>query len=400
MTNILVFFVVLLAALLFPLLLRGLHIPWVIALIFAGVMLGPSGLEIVSGDPVIDFLSQIGIVFLMFMAGLETGFSRLKQLGKTSTSIAAANGLIPFGVGILITLYFGYGIETAIVVGAAFMSSSVAVVLPTLEANGMMDTKIGSTVISSVVLQDLSSLIVLGSLVHQVQSGSDLPLHLFVISILTSIAFLKLAIPKLKKFLEYEDREIRGKGFETELRMVIVILIGVVAFYEVIGLHSIVSGFLAGLFLSDIIEHEDIINKIHAIGYGIFIPIFFIEVGSSFNIQALSNLTSTAFMAGAIILGTTISKFFSGYFASRVNGFSMEESSFIGSTSLPQLSTALAVAYLGIQTGIIDQNLMTSVLLLSIVTTALSSFLISRTYEWMDEDGENILESNFLSRFA
>ncbi len=386
--DVVTFFIVLLAALLFPLLLRGLHIPWVIALIVAGIFLGPSGLELVVEDPVLQFLSQIGIVFLMFMAGLETGFDRLMSLGKESFSIGAANGLIPFAVGVLITLGFGYGFEAAMVVGAVFMSSSVAVVLPTLESRNMLDTEVGTTVISSTMLQDLSSLIFLGAVVHQIDEGAQLPLHLFLFFLFLSIAFLRLAIPRLERFLEYENRHIRGEGFETELRMIIVILIGVVVLYELIGLHPIVSGFLAGLFLSDLIESEEILNKIHAIGYGVFIPVFFVEVGTTFDIAALTNLRAAGALAVTIILGTTVSKYFSGYTVSRLNGFSKAESSIISSTSLPQLSTALAVAYLGVETGILDQNLLASVLMLSIVTTAVSPFLISKTYKWMDIEKE------------
>lgn len=391
--DIVTFFVVLLAALVFPLLLRGLHVPWVIALILGGMVLGPSGVGFVVEDPVLEFLSQIGVVFLMFMAGLETGLDRLLSQGRESLTIGAANGIIPFFVGVGITMWFGYSLEAALVVGAVFMSSSVAVILPGLESRNMLDTKVGTTVISSTMLQDLASLIFLGTVIHQIDDSAQLPTHLFLIFLFLSLAFLKLAIPRIKKLLEYENRHIRGKGFETELRMIMVILIGVVSFYELIGLHPIVSGFLAGLFLSDLIENDEIINKIHAIGYGIFIPVFFVEVGTTFDIAALSNLSTAGGLAAAIITGTVGAKYLSGYTVSRLNGFSRGEASLISSTSIPQLSTALAVAYLGVETGILDQDLLASVLMLSIVTTALSPVLINRTYSLMDVGRETAGDS-------
>ncbi len=387
--DMIMFFLVLLAALVFPMLLRGLNVPWVVALIVAGMVIGPSGVDLVSDSPVLSFLSDIGVVFLMFMAGLETGFSRLKSLGRESLTIGAVNGIVPFIAGFLIISFFGYDWQTAVIVGAAFMSSSVAVVLPTLESRNMLDSEIGGVVISSTMLQDVSSLIVLGALMNEI-TGSSLPTHYFLLLLFTSLAALKLVIPKIKEFLEYENRKIQGKGFETEVRMIVVLMIGIVALYELVGLHPIVSGFVAGLFLSDLIENEEIINKIHGLGYGIFIPLFFVEVGTTFELGAMSNLAAAGTLAVSVILGTVTTKYLSGYVASRLNGYSPSEASIISSTSLPQLSTALAVAYLGLESGILDTDLMASVLLLSVTTTALSPVLIRWTLRWGEVDSDKM----------
>lgn len=374
------FFVVLLAALLFPLLLRGYHVPWVVALIIAGIVLGPSGIDVLPEGPVLEFFGQIGVVFLMFMAGLETGISRMKRTGRESVTIAAVNGMVPFLVGVAITVYFGYDLLQAFIVGIVFVSSSVAVVLPTLERQQLIDTRVGTTVIGSTMIQDISSLLLLGAVVHYATPETAMAFPVFVLLLIASLAGFRWLLPKLQWLLEHRE----NSGFEVELRMILVTLLGVVVFYELIGLHEIVSGFLAGLFLSDIINEEETRNKIHAIGYGLFIPIFFIDAGAEADIALLFEEGMAMLLAATIVTGTVAAKYVSGYTAGRIQGFDRAESSIIGSTSVPQLSTAIAVAYLGMETGLLDPQLVTAVIALSVVTTLTGPTLIDQTLRWLD----------------
>lgn len=398
MDGLIPFFIVLFAALIFPLFLRGFHVPWVVALISGGMLIGPFGLDFVSEGEVLSFLGQIGLVFLMFMAGLETGLSNLKKSEKESLTIAVFNGIIPFAVGVSIALYFGYGFEAAFIVGMVFTSSSIVAALPSLERNGLIDTRVGTTVIGSTIIQDIFSLLMLGAFLQYVDPASTLPLPIFITLLLGSLICLKLLLPKLAWILRLEEKNERG--FEDELRVIIVTLIGVVVFYEIIGLHSIVAGFLAGLFLSDVITHKDILNKIHALGYGLFIPIFFILIGIRTDLSVFSGASSGLWLTTAVILGSIGSKYFSGWITGRIEGFNSAESSIIGSTSIPQLSTTLAVVFVGLDLGIIDHQLSTALIGLSIVTTMTGPTLIDTTLRYLpdehplqQETDENLEES-------
>lgn len=374
MAEMISFFILLFAALFFPMVLRKFHIPWVAALIVAGILIGPSLLGYINPDaPVISFLADIGVVFLMFMAGLETGFSRLKTTGRESLFIAVANGFIPFLTGFAITLLFGYGHAAALLIGLVFTSSSVAVVLPALEARNLMDARAGITVIGSTMIQDLSSLVLIGLLIHQTAPQTPLPLPLFAILLIASFFIFKRLLPSIKQSLKSSN-----EGFETELRTVLFLLVGVVVFYEIIGLHPIVSGFFSGLFLADIINEERILSKIHAMGYGLFIPIFFIVAGASADISLFMESTALL-LTVTLVAGTMTAKYVSGYLASQAMRFTSVESSIIGATSIPQLSTSLAVAVLGVEIGLLDTNLLTAVIALSIITTVAGPFLVTQT---------------------
>jgi len=119
------FFLILFAALTFSTLFRRLHLPWVLALIVGGLLVGPYGFDVLEVTPTLNFLSETGLVFLMFMAGLEIPLSRLQHDLKPLSLLAFINGFIPFLVGVGITSLFGYDWTTSLLVGIVFISSSV-----------------------------------------------------------------------------------------------------------------------------------------------------------------------------------------------------------------------------------------------------------------------------------
>jgi len=143
MTEIIPFFLVLLAGLVFSEIFARLHLPFVVALIVAGILIGPFGLEWFTPDDTFEFLGQIGLIFLMFMAGLEIRFSTFRKLGKGVPVLSLLNGLVPFAVGIGIALYFGYNWTAALLLGIIFISSSIAVIIPSLQANNLFQSRLG-----------------------------------------------------------------------------------------------------------------------------------------------------------------------------------------------------------------------------------------------------------------
>lgn len=371
-----IFFLILLVALVFPAVLREFHIPWVVTLIVAGLVLGPSFLDIIGDDPVIGFLGEIGLIFLMFLAGLETNFSQLKDTERNSIIIATVNGLVPFTVGFLVSFYLGFEILASLIVGMVLMSSSAVVSLPSLEKHGIVNKKLGTTLLGSVVLQDLFSLLLVGILLHHVSPVNALPLPVFILLLLASPLVFRYSVPLIKELISYEENYL--DGFETELRTVMAILIGAVAFYELIGLDAIVAGFITGLFLSDTLNDELLLGKIHALGYGLLIPIFFIQVGAEINLFRV--IDSNAILTAALIVTASVSsKYGSGFLVSRNLGFNRYESSVIASASIPQLSTTLAVIYIGLQNNLITPELSGALIGLVVFTSMIGPSMINFT---------------------
>ena len=363
------FFIVLFAAVFFSALFARLHLPWAVALIVGGIIIGPHSLGLFEPSDTLLFMSQIGLIFLMFMAGLEMRFASFKERAGGVTLIGFLNGALPFVVGFLIALTFGFGTQTALLIGIIFVSSSIAVVVHSLQANLLIGTKLGDAIIGSTMLQDIASLVLLSIFFQTSGDFTTLPLPLFYILLFAFLVFLRWAIPRLETLMA------KTSVFQQELRSVFVVLIGTVIVFEVLGLHPIIAGFFAGLVLSDRLNHGPLKEKLRAISYGLFIPIFFVVVGSQTDIAAFGQAQSALFLVGALVLGSILSKFVSGWLAARFVGFTNTESSLIGITSVPQLSTTLAVVFSGFALGLISAELVSALVVLSIVTTLIAPFL-------------------------
>lgn len=364
------FFLILLATVLFAAAFRRFHLPWVLALITAGIVIGPYGFEVAAVTPTMSFLSEIGLIFLMFMAGLETKFESFKKLKSDIAWLSALNGLIPLITGVGIGLAFGFSAIASLLIGIIFMSSSIAVIIPTLEALDITHLKLGRTIMASAIVVDVLSLIFLSVLLQSVDPVTSLPLvsFYFILAIILTAFFYGL--PKIRNLIPHRRDE--KDLFESEVRIVFALLIGVVATFELLGLHPIIAGFFAGLVLSDSIKSEILIDKLRTMSYGIFIPVFFVVIGMETNIGVLSEGKSVIGLIVAIVLTSVITKFVSGWLGGRVVGFKNRDSAMIGLATIPQLSTTLAVVFTGIETGLLPPTLMTAMVTLSIITTLIA----------------------------
>lgn len=370
------FFLIVFSGVFFSMLSIRTHIPWAVMLIIGGIVFGPSFLNVISINPTIDFIGQIGLIFLMFMAGLETKLSRFSIIKNGLLFLAFVNGFIPFVIGVGVVWLLGYELMTALIIGIIFVSSSVAVVIPSLEVSGILNTKLGQSVIITTVLQDISSLILLSLFIQSVSPVTEVPLYVFYPALLGVLIALRLLIPKLREWVVRIASDSPGL-FQLEFRSTFLMLIGTVIAFELLGLHPIVAGFFSGLVLADSIKSKVLKEKIQTISYGVFIPTFFIVIGIRTDMTVFSNLSDVLLVTLSVISALLISKYVSGYVAARLIGFNQLESSFFAATSLPQLSTTLATAFVAFNLGLIDQMLLTSLVILSVVTVLVSPILIN-----------------------
>lgn len=370
------FLVLLSAGLFLSELFRRLHLPYVVSLIIAGILIGPFGIAVFETTPTIEFIGSIGLTFLMFMAGLETRLSNLKTLRTSVVPIAFLNSALPFIGGFAIAWYFGYGLLGSLLLGIIFVSSSIAVVVPSLEANGLLKLSIGRSIIAATIFEDVLSLLLLSLTLQYIDPITLIPLPVFYILLFFSLIGLKIAIPAVRKSL-FRRKRAEEDRFEQDLRFIFATLIAVTAFFEILGLHPIIAGFFTGLALSESIQSKITKQKLHAISYGLFIPAFFVIIGTQTDVSVFWSASSALLLAITVVMGSMLSKFVSGWIGGRLAGFNSIQSSLIGVSSIPQLSTTLAVAFTGLGLGLLDQNLITAMILLSVVTTMAAPFLVS-----------------------
>lgn len=382
MAELLSFLILISAGLFLSELFKKFHLPYVVALILTGIIIGPFALNILVVDETIDFLGSIGLVFLMFMAGLEIKLSSFRKLVGGAAKFSLFNGLFPMVVGFLIASYLGYDLVGSFMLGIIFVSSSIAIVIPVLEAQGLLKVKLGRLIVSGTILEDVFSLVLLSIFLQMVNPTTEIPLYLFYIIVAISLYALRVFIPKAREVF----KKFHGDGkdlFEEEVRFIFVVLIATVVFFELLGMHAIIAGFFTGLVLSESIKSEMLMKKMHALSYGLFIPIFFIIIGAEMDVGVLFGGGEGLMIILIIVAAAVLSKFIGGLLAGKANGFTSKESVIAGAATIPQLSTTLAVAFVGREMGLIDDILITAMIVLSIATTFCGPILVKYLTEPM-----------------
>ncbi|UCE96136.1 MAG: cation:proton antiporter [Candidatus Bathyarchaeota archaeon] len=365
MEHFLLFLIWIAAALFFPLILKRFQIPWVSAVIFAGMFLGPYGLGWVNPGEVTDFLAALGLIFLMFTAGLDTNFSVLKKATRDVFIFSLLNMGIPFATGFVVGFLWGVGLSASLLLGVVFSSSSIGVIAPMLREFNV-ESKMKSTLMSAVFLEDVVSLIFLAIFLNAIIPAPRIPLIAFPFFLILFLFVVLFLIPLLQEWLFYWESE--ETEFAGPMRAVMVTLALVALMAELIGVHAMVGGFLAGLTLSDMLSKRGKIkDSVFAISYGFLIPIFLLNLGMTTNISTLfapGDILFTSLIAIALIL----SKSFSGFLGGRFVGFDSTTSLGMGIMTSAQMSTTLATASLGLQYGIFTGGTLAALVVLSIIS--------------------------------
>lgn len=382
------FFLILLASLVFAAAFRSFHLPWVLALIVAGIVIGPDGFQLAEVTPTLEFFSTIGLIFLMFMAGLETNTSTFKTFKKDIGWLTLANSMIPFFGGICLGYVLSLPLVASLLLGIIFMSSSIAVIIPTLENTGLIDTKLGKATVAATVLEDAVGLLFLSIILQTVEPVTFLPLPVFYFVLICVLAAFAYGLPKIRALVPHHDN-IKDL-FESEVRMILVMLVGVVVVFELLDLHPIIAGFFVGLVLSNSIRSELLLDKLRTISYGIFIPVFFVVVGMQFDLAVFTSGREITALVLAVLLTYFVTKISSGWVGGRLAGFSSRDSFTIGVATLPQLSTALAVMFTAASLNLLPAEINAAVIILILVSTLIGPILLRTLYNGNPDKNQSV----------
>jgi Kef-type K+ transport system membrane component KefB len=368
----LLFLIWIAAAFFFPGMLRRLHIPWVTAVIFAGIFLGPYGLGWVNPGEVMDFIATLGLVFLMFTAGLDTKLSVLMKAGKNVLYFVMLNFGIPFATGCLVGIFSGLGVLASLILGVCFSSSSVAIIAPMLREM-KVKSRIKSMLMSAIFIEDVLSLILLAVLLRAVAPVSPIPLEFFPGALLVFLLIVFYLIPKLQEWLFSWGP--KKDAFAGQMRAVFITLSLVALMAELIGVHAMVGGFLAGLILSDMLgRRRKLEENVFAFSYGFLIPIFLLNLGMTTNITSLF-APGDALLTCLIVISLIISKLVGGFLGARLAKFPSKVRLGMSIMTVPQMSTTLATASIAATYGIFSEGLLASLVVLSLVTIIFAPFL-------------------------
>lgn len=373
----------------FGILARKLKAPQVVGEIVAGLLIGPGIFGLVQQSDFLLDMAEIGVVLLMFSAGLETNLKELLKTGPKALLIACAGVFVPLLGGAL--LYMGFygaapwGSEAfykAVFMGVILTATSVSITVETLREMGKLKGKVGTAILSAAIIDDVIGIIVL-TFVIGFKNPDSKPGKV----VLNTVLFFAFAlvvgfvIYKLIKFLDNKYPHTR--------RIPIIGLTLCLAFAYIaeryFGIADITGAYVAGIILCSIKDSEYIAEKMDVNSYMIFGPIFFASIGLKTN---LGNMTGSLLLFSAcFVLIGLITKIIGCGLMSRLCGFKGMECVKIGVGMMTRGEVALIVAQKGLSVGLLTSEYFTSVILLIIVSSIATPIILKLLYNKTPEEG-------------
>lgn len=389
--------VVVLAAFLTPILVNRLRVsflPVVVAEILMGIVIGHSFLNLVERDAMLNILSTLGFIFLMFLSGLEIDFKAFKK-DKSSTAQEEKSkkqepghlqlAVIVFMAIMIISIVFAYMfkwfglIDDVLLMVIIISTISLGVVVPTLKEMNIMRTTIGQFILLVAVLADLVTMILLTGYGAIHASGSTSLWLIGSLVVFTLIFYFLGGIFKKAQFLQM----LMDGTTQIGIRAVFALIILLVALAEGVGAENILGAFLAGVVVSLLGPDEDMVEKLDSFGYGFFIPIFFIMVGVDLNIPELIKEPSLLLIIPFLILAFLISKLVPVFYIRRWFDMKTTISSAFLLTST--LSLVIASAKIAEQLGTISSEISGILILSAVITCVFVPIVFKKMFSMPDE---------------
>ncbi len=366
--------------------MKKIAIPQVVGLIVAGLLIGPNVLGIVDKSPELTFFAEIGVLLLMFSAGLETDLKDIKSTGLISLFVAALGVVVPLGGGYLLySLFYGFGAVgspqflTAIFTGVIMTATSVGITVEVLKEMGKIKSKVGTIILSAAIIDDVIGIVLL-AFVSGLKDTSINPITVagktfafFVCAIVAGFIIHKIFIVLEK----YWDHHVRVPIFALSI-----CLLFSWAAEEIFGIADITGAFMAGVIISTVkpaSEYTD--TKISINSYMLFTPVFFASIGIKITI-GLENLTSKIIIFSVFFaLVAMICKLIGCFAAARLSKFSTKDSLRIGAGMMARGEVALIVATKGMEAGVFDPPLFTAVIALIIISSVTTPVILKSLYK-------------------
>jgi Kef-type K+ transport system membrane component KefB len=368
------------------LLLKQIKVPSIISQILAGLLLGIPIVSRLLFDATsliaLDVLSTLGVVFLLFLAGLEIDMKLIRDTAKTSVLIGTAATLTPLLLGVFALLALGYTLAVAIVFGIALSVTAGGTIVGTLMDSNAVNTKLGAIFVAAGTIDDILEVTMLSIVTLLIQGGGVIQLALLPLQLFVFIAVSLVLFKFLTKFMVYVKVQEEPAGHNVELFSVaIIILIGMSALSELLAIGYLIGAVIAGFLLQNSIkkigEHRgfQIVNATRLIALAFIVPFFFANIGLNFNIEALLDNPSLTVIAVAIaiggaVIGTFITKPFTR--------LSFRQLYVIGWAMSAKGSVELVVALLAQRYGLLPPEIFNALVAMAIVTTLAFPLVLKR----------------------
>lgn len=386
---VLVFLLVLSIILFTPLLFRKIKIPYIIGLILAGVLFGPHGLNLLANDKSFELLGKVGILYIMFLAGLDLDLKEFKENKYKSIFFGFFTFIFPLSIGFPICHYvLGFSVQTSLLTAAMF-STHTLVSYPIVSNMHLSRNQAVTTTIGGTIFTDTAVLLILAFVLDQSNGNGHSAWAWMLLSLVIFLAIMFFVIPKISAWF--------FKKFENEKQSHFIYALSIMFFAafiaELAGLEAIIGAFLAGLVMNRFIPHSSaLMNRIEFIGNSLFIPFFLISVGMMVNLSILLQGFNTIIVALTLSVVAIVGKWLAAFVTQKTFRFSKAQRNVILGLSSSHAAATLAIILAGFQAGIIDETILNGTIILILITCIFSSFVTQKAASKLVKEDDNLQE--------
>ncbi|MFV0498392.1 MAG: cation:proton antiporter [Candidatus Fimivivens sp.] len=371
--------IILLATKTFAIITKRADMPQVVGALVAGLLLGPGLLGIVQPSEFMNQVSELGVIVLMFGAGLQTDIKELRRSGKAAFFIALCGVLLPLAGGYFIAVVFNRGHEVLLenlFVGIVLTATSVSITVETLKEMGKLSTNSGNAILGAALIDDILGLILLTTVIGAADEAISIPtvlikvLLFFGLSLLVG-GFLHRIIEKWMESAAWDRKRFA------------IISLAFCFFYAyiaeaVFGVANITGAFIAGLIISNTIRATYVSSRCEILSYMLLSPIFFAGIGLKVTLTELN--FDTVILTVSLLVVAIITKIVGSGLGAKVCGYTKEESLRIGIGMISRGEVALIVANKGIASGLMNTIFLVPLIIMVVGTTVITPILLRLAY--------------------
>ena len=396
--------IILLSTKIFSLLSQKVNMPQVVGALLAGLILGPAGFGILSETSFIHEVAEIGVIVLMFTAGMETDIKELKASGKASFIIALCGVIVPLIGGYGVAWFFnrpsmaGSNLSSPVVlqnvfIGVVLTATSVSITVETLKELGALKSRSGNAILGAAIIDDVLGIIALTIVTSLADDSVKIGMVLikivgfFVFSGVVGFVFYKM----YKKWVDGAEKELHR---HTIIAFVFCLIMAFIA-EEVFGVADITGAFFAGLIISMTQKDQFIASKFDVLSYLLLSPIFFASIGLKVELPKMG--PAIIAFAAVITIVALLTKIIGCGLGAKVCGYKNYQALRIGVGMISRGEVALIVASKGAAVGLMSNNIMGPIIIVVVITTIITPILLKPVFnkEIIPIEGEVSLADNY-----
>lgn len=356
---------------------RRVEIPEVIGQILVGIIAGPAVLDWVHLNSMMNEFQEIGVIILMFIAGLESDLSLLRKYLKPAVVVALLGVIVPIVIMGPVSYMFGFTKLESLFIGVIFATTSVSISVAVLREFNRLDSREGATVLGAAVADDIIGVILLSVMISVINGssnsghGNGQPLGIVLLMQLVFFGGTYLLIRWLAPYLIHMSDRLLTVASTSVMAMII--CLGMAAIADYVGLSGAVGSFFAGIAVANT-KHKEVVDRSFIpIGYAMFIPLFFVSVGLNMRFNNIGE--SFVFVIVMTILAS-LTKLLGCGAGAKLSGFSMPSSYVVGSGMVARGEMGLITAQIGYEAHLLSPMYYSDVITVIIIATVLAPFIL------------------------